>query len=209
MGVKEMLPKIPELILGILQITFIGIILIGLIAWIGMKFKNKLTHKQKTRWLIAHTIFVIIYFGGVLGAFLLAMSARFTTKYQLIYAAHLFMQYFDWFLIIPGGLGSLFTGIWLAIRTHRGLLKYYWVITKWVGTIGAIAYGGNFMRYAFHDNFYKIFPDNIHPLNNPDYLQNRELLFISFAVAFAILISLLLISYLKPWGKRKFNKVPI
>jgi hypothetical protein len=45
-----------------------------------------------------------------------------------IYIGILFISYFDHFLTIPGVLTSLFTGIWLALRTHwGGLTKYYWV----------------------------------------------------------------------------------
>jgi Na+-transporting methylmalonyl-CoA/oxaloacetate decarboxylase gamma subunit len=44
---------------------------------------------------------------------------------------------------------------------------------------------------------------NIHPLQNPVYLENRQLLFFGTAISFSILLFLPIISYYKPWGKRK------
>jgi hypothetical protein len=91
----------------------------------------------------------------------------------------------------------------LAVRTNWGLTKFYWVIAKWVGNIAAITFGAHYMRIRIHDNFHGIFSRLVHPLQNPAYLENRQLLFTGIAISFAILIFLLLVSYLKPWGKRK------
>ncbi len=179
------------------------LVLLGIITITGKRFSKKLSIKQKTGWLMAHVIFVIIYFSGMIGTLLLSVSTMHTTDGGLIYGAHLFIQYFDWFLIIPGAFGSLLTGSWLAVRTNWGITKFYWVIAKWVGNIIAITFGGNYMRIRIHDNFDSIFSSVVHLLQNPVYLVNRQLLFIGIAISFAILISLLVISYLKPWGKRK------
>jgi hypothetical protein len=197
-----MLPNPGELVLGVFSMVLIGLVLVSILVWAGKKFTKKMSQRLKKGWLIAHMLLVIIYFSGVIGATLLALSTLFITEDINIYAAHFFIQYFDWFVIIPGGIGSLITGIWLAVRTNWGVTKYYWVMAKWIGTIGAIAFGGNFMRYWFHDNFHVIFEPDIHPLQNPLYLQNREEMFFGLVICFVILIFLFIISYLKPWGKR-------
>lgn len=176
--------------------------LVGVLTWSGGRKTVKLTVSQKKGWLIAHIASIIIYFSGLFGTLLLAIAANLTSEQGLIYAAHLFIQYFDWFLIIPGAFASLLTGVWLAVRTNWGLTKHYWVIAKLLGNIFAILYGGNFMRVWIHDNFTLIFSSPLHPLQNPFYLQNREMLFIGIAISFTILVFLLVISYLKPWGKR-------
>jgi uncharacterized membrane protein len=177
----------------------VGLTLI--LVLIGKFLSKRLSSKQKNGWLITHIIAVIIYFSGLFGTLLLAVFTTFTTDGELVYAAHLFIQYFDWFLIIPGAFGSLMTGVWLAVRTHWGLTKHYWVIAKWCGNISAILFGANFMRVWIHESFPKMFSVNLHPLQNPAYLQNRQMLFIGTAISFAILISLVVISCFKPWGK--------
>lgn len=134
---------------------------------------------------------------------LITVSTTYITNPDLIYAAHLFIQYFDWFLIIPGAFASLITGVWLAVRTHWGMTKHYWVMAKWIGNMIAITFGGNFMRICIHDHFERIFSSKLDPLQNPLYLDNREMLLIGTAISFAILLFLVIISYIKPWGKRK------
>lgn len=94
-------------VLGILLVIFIASVIP---ITIGKKMSIKLNAKQKKWWLIIHILFVIIYFSGLLGTMLLAAFTRFITDRGLIYAAHLFIHYFDWFLNIPGAIGSLTTG---------------------------------------------------------------------------------------------------
>ncbi len=190
-------------IFGMLLAT--GIIV--LVSVMLSKFrKSKLSINQKKRLLIIHIGFVIVYFGGLLSTLLLVVSTNFTMDRDLIYAAHLFIQYFDNYLVIPGAFGCLFTGVWLAVRSHWGLLKHYWVLAKWFGTMIAIMFGTNLMRIWVHDTFYGIFDSPLNPLSNPEYLHNRKMLLVGLAISFALLISLVTISYFKPWGKRKESK---
>ncbi|SHE50231.1 hypothetical protein SAMN05444392_101743 [Seinonella peptonophila] len=106
-------------------------------------------------------------------------------------------------MIIPGALGCLITGIWLAVRTHWGFANYYWVITKSIGNIFAILFGGIFIRKWIHASLEGIFPPGINPLHSPIYLENRTALLVSLIFSLCVLISLVVISYLKPWGKVK------
>lgn len=189
----------------IFSLLTILLLLVGLtliLVIIGRFKSKKLSTKQKNWWLITHIVFVIVYFSGLFGTLLLAVSTTFITDSELIYAAHLFIQYFDWFLIIPGAFGSVLTGVWLAVRTHWGLTKHYWVMAKWLGNISAILFGANFMRIWIHESFTEIFSDSLHPLQNSAYLENREMLFMGMAISFSILIILVVVSYLKPWGKK-------
>ncbi|MCM3706012.1 MULTISPECIES: DUF2269 domain-containing protein [Cytobacillus] len=179
------------------------ILLIFIPIWIGKKRSNKLNKKQKNWWLISHVFFVVIFIGGSLGITLLAISTNFITEREHIYAAHLFIGFFDWFLIIPGGLGSFFTGIWLAARTHWGVTKYYWIMAKLCVTFITILFGSMYMRVWIHDKAGDVFVNSIHPLKNPLYLHSREMLFIGIVISFVFIIFLVVISYLKPWGKIK------
>ena len=186
--------------------TLTPLTVILLILWVFMKRAKglpKLTVKQRNWWVIAHVASAVLYFAGVLGMTLMALSAKFTANSDLIYAAHLYIQYFDWFLIIPGGMSSLLTGFWLCLRTPWGFTKYYWVIVKWVGNIFAILFGSSFMRIWIHEAFPLIFSGNTSPLLNPAYLRNRQMLFIGIVISITILTSLMIISYLKPWGQRR------
>lgn len=190
-----------DLFIGGLTISAVLLVITGLTLLTGKFRNNRLKIKQKNWWLIIHMIFVIIYISGVLGMLLLAVLTNLTTDNNLVYASHLFVKRFDHFLVIPGAFGSFITGIWLAIRTHwGGLTKHYWVLAKWIGNIAAIIFGSTYMR-IWIDN--ALITSGIHPLQNPAYLEDRQLLFIGIAICVAILLFLVIISYLKPWGKRK------
>ena len=133
----------------------------------------------------------------------MAISTTLVGYEEHIYADHLFILFFDNFLIIPGGFGCLITGVWLAVRTQWGFTKFYWIIAKWVGNILAILLGSTIIGLRIHNTFPEIFSLNSYPLQNPAYLDNRFMLFIGISICLSILLFLVIISYLKPWGKRK------
>lgn len=189
--------------LGILVGTSVLLSLVILATvMIGRRMAGKLTIRQKHWWRVLHLVSITVYFSGVLGSLLLAVFTTRTTDEDLIYAAHVFIQYFDWFLIVPGAFASIITGLWLAVRTHWGFAEYYWVVAKWAGNVIAVLYGATFLRIwmegALHASM-----TGVHPLENPAYLHSRELLFVGMAIALAILVVLTVISVFKPWRKRK------
>lgn len=188
-------------LIDVIITMLVPVLLALLVIWIARRF-GKLSVTAKKWWLFAHVVCAVIYFSGLFGTLLLALSTKFTTDSQQIYAAHRFIHLFDWFLIIPGAATSLITGLALAVRTNWGLTKYYWVMAKWIGNIGAITFGGTVMRHWIHEPFANV-PDRVvNPLLSPAYLHNRRLLFLGIAISFAILLFLSAISYLKPWGRR-------
>lgn len=188
---------------------FVVTILVTFLVWFGnrrTKKTKRLNMKQKNGWLIAHILFVLLYVTGVLAPIFLTVCTYFTTNRSLIYAAHNFAGKFDWFLIIPSALGCLITGIWLAVRTHWGFTNYYWVITKWVGNIFTILFGGIFIRMWIHAPLEKLFPPGVDPLQSSVYLENRTALLMGLLFSLLLIISLVIISYLKPWGKVNKSK---
>ena len=48
-----------------------------------------------------------------------------------LYGINLSMKLIDDFVIIPGGVGSLLTGLLYSIFTNWGWFKHKWVTTKW------------------------------------------------------------------------------
>ncbi len=174
--------------------------------FISKKLRKRLTRRSKQWWLIIHVLSVIIYFGGIFGQLLVTSSMTFFSDQSQIYVGILFISYFDHYLTIPGALASLFTGIWLALRTHwGGLTKYYWVLTKWIGNMLAILLGSSITGNVVYNLFPKILSSDLHPFQNPLYFQSRRMLFGGISISFILLAFLVIISYIKPWGKRKVN----
>lgn len=192
---------IEVIVIGTIALTIL--VLVSVLLYLGTRASKKLSFHKKKWWLIAHVIFVIMYFSGLLGELIMAITTTLSGYEEHIHAAHLYILIFDNFLIIPGGFGCLITGIWLAIRTNWGFTKYYWIIAKWVGNILAILLGSAIIGLRIHNTFPQIFAVDLYPLQNQAYLDNRLMMFIGIAICLSILIFLVAISYLKPWGKRK------
>ncbi|MBW0933000.1 DUF2269 domain-containing protein [Priestia megaterium] len=175
-----------------------------LCVFISKRLSKKLTRKRKQWWLIAHVLSVIIYFSGIFGQLLVTVAMTFFSEKAQIYVGILLISSFDHYLTIPGALASLFTGIWLALRTHwGGLTKYYWVLVKWIGNMCAILLGSSITGNVVYNLFPKILSSDLQPLQNPLYFQSRQMLFIGIGISFILLGSLVIISYIKPLGKRK------
>lgn len=186
-------------VLDILSTLLVVLALIGIMTLISNRLGNKLSNKKYKGWLIAHVIFVIVAVSGLLGNFLLTVvSTIYITGQDEVYTAHFLTRYFCWFLIIPGILGSFITGIWLALRTKWGLTKYYWIIAKILGTIAAILFGSTWMPIWLE----KTTTLSLQNIMQSAYFHSRQMLLIGIAIALIIMFFLIIISYLKPWGKR-------
>lgn len=191
--------------MAVLSIVFGTLLMILLLVVVVVKIANRLTGKlsvkRKRWWLFSHIVTVIVYFCGVGGALTLGLLAYFMSDQTLVYAAQYFIRFFDWFLIIPGAIGSLITGIWLSVRTNwGGLTKYYWVLVKLLGNMAAIIFGSIWIRQWIGQS---IDFAKKSPFPNPSYLLNHSLLMMGMSAMLALLTFLVIISIFKPWGKRK------
>lgn len=189
------------IVIGSIALTIL--FLTTLLVFFGNRISKNLSINKKKWWVIAHVIFVIMYFAGLLGELVMAVSTTFPKFEDHIYAAHMYILFFDNFLIIPGGFGCLITGIWIAVRTNWGFTKYYWIIAKWIGNILAILLGSAIIGLRIHNEIPKILSIELYPLQAQEYLNNRMMLFVGIVTCLVILLFLVVISYLKPWGKRK------
>ncbi|MFE5318509.1 DUF2269 domain-containing protein [Paenibacillus sp. NPDC056579] len=173
----------------------------GLVISIGKWKAVRLDAKRKKWWVIFHVLFVIMYFTGVLGNFVLTLFTLNLKDGELIYAAHYFIKYFDWYLIIPGALGSLATGLWLALGAW-GITTHYWIIAKWAGNLMTIFFGSIFIGTWIEKALDALSLKELEPMYNPEYLHSQKMILTGSVIVLAILIFLTGISYLKPWGKR-------
>lgn len=189
------------IVIGSIALTIL--FLTTLLVFFGNRISKNLSINKKKWWVIAHVIFVIMYFAGLLGELVMAVSTIFPKFEDHIYAAHMYILFFDNFLIIPGGFGCLITGIWIAVRTNWGFTKYYWIIAKWIGNILAILLGSAIIGLRIQNEIPKILSIELYPLQAQEYLNNRMMLFVGIVTCLVILLFLVVISYLKPWGKRK------
>jgi hypothetical protein len=87
--------------------------------------------------LTCHLTFSIGWIGAALAYVGLGVVALTTRDVQNIRGSWVAMEVTGWFVIVPLALGSLLTGIVMALGTKWGLVRHYWVIFSLALTIFA------------------------------------------------------------------------
>ena len=89
---------------------------------------------------VAHISFSIGWFGAVAAFVVLNVWALKTQDIQVIRSAYIAMDLLGWYLILPFCFSSLIIGLTQALLTPWGLLKHYWIATKFFLTVGCTSY---------------------------------------------------------------------
>src|SRR5438046_10599783 len=85
--------------------------------------------------LIVHLVFSVGWIGAVVVYLVLGISAVASKDARTVRAAWIAMELTGWAAIVPLALGSLLTGLVMALGTPWGLFRPYWVLLSLVLTI--------------------------------------------------------------------------
>ena len=115
------------------------------------------------------------------------------------------MDFIDIFIIIPGAIGVLLTGLIYSIWTNWVWLKHNWIVVKWVICLYGVIFGtyplGPWMSGLAHISK----EQGMAALADPTYMHNRTMLLVFGTFQAATLIFAVWITALKPW-KRKARR---
>jgi hypothetical protein len=87
--------------------------------------------------LTGHVICSVGWLGAVAAYLVLAIVGLTSQDAQRVRAAYLAMELVGWFVIVPCSLAALFTGLVQSLGTAWGLFRHYWILAKFLLTIGA------------------------------------------------------------------------
>ena len=87
--------------------------------------------------LTAHVTFSVGWFGAVAAFLALAIGGLVSHDAEAVRASYLAMAVIGWFVIVPLGVGSLLVGVVQSLGTEWGLFRHYWVLVKFLLTVGA------------------------------------------------------------------------
>jgi len=155
------------------------------------------------KWLkCIHIFFASLWVGGAITINLMIFILKATDGMQL-YGINLSMKFVDDFIIIPGALGSLITGILYAIFTNWGWFKHNWIIVKLVINIFGVIFGTFWLG-----PWLNLLPplskaEGLGALSNDVYVHYLKMLYVWGPFQTVTIIFALFISVLKPWKKRK------
>ncbi len=88
--------------------------------------------------LTAHVVFSVGWLGAVAGVLVLGVAGVTSADDRTVSAAYLGTALIWRFVIIPFSLAALLTGLVQALGTQWGLFRHYWVLAKFLMSLGAI-----------------------------------------------------------------------
>jgi hypothetical protein len=87
--------------------------------------------------LTAHVTTSVGWLGAVAGFLVLSIAGLTSRNAEIVRGAYLAMNLIGQFIIVPLSLAALATGLVQALGTEWGLLRHYWILVKFLLTIGA------------------------------------------------------------------------
>jgi len=155
------------------------------------------------RWLKGfHSFFACMWVGA---AICLSVKQFFVSPSDggELYGITATMDFIDIFIIIPGAMGVLLTGLLYSIWTHWGWFKHNWITVKWV----ICAYGIVFGTYPlgpWMSGLARIAQARgLDALRDPAYLHNQKMLMLFGTFQASTLVFAVFLTALKPWKKKR------
>ena len=163
---------------------------------------KKLSGKGQ-KWLKGfHILFACLWIGAAVCLALMNLFMKSTDGMQL-YGINLSMKFIDDYVIVPGAVGSLLTGLIYSIYTGWGWFKHNWIIIKWVINIFGVIFG-TFWLGPWVNGLAPISKaEGLAALSNQTYLHNVHMVLYWGTFQLCTLIFAVFISIQKPWKKRK------
>lgn len=151
---------------------------------------------------IIHLLLAFMWIGGGLSMLLLLLTTLPMDGHEL-YMRSLVLKRIDDWLIIPGALGIIISGIVYGVWTNWGFFKHKWISVKWILTIAMVLLGTFLMGPWVNGNVYPIEKMADYTLENKEFFSNVSQTIIWGSIQVLLLLLVVIISVLKPWKTKK------
>ena len=152
--------------------------------------------------LTAHIAFSVGWFGAVAAFLALAVAGLSSQNEQTARAAYIAMDLIGWFVIVPCSFATLIIGLVQSLGTKWGLFRHYWVLIKFLLTIGAT------ILLILHMRATSRMAEAAAMLSFPN-LEFRPLqiqLVADAGAALLVLLAATILSVYKPWGLTGYGR---
>jgi len=153
---------------------------------------------------IIHLLFFISWIGGGIALMFLMFIAQPAVPDD-IYMKFRSMQVIDDYIIIPGALGSLTTGLVYSVWTNWGFFRHRWLTVKWVLTIAQILFGTFALGPWLNGNVDIAIKARGAALADPLFQANISHIEFWGAIQVLFLLFMMIISVIKPWKRAAKN----
>jgi hypothetical protein len=167
----------------------------------------QLTGKAKL-WLVSgHVVIAAVWFGTALTMVAIALYASHlysipSVSGDSLYTLQAILAYLNDYLLMPAATLSILSGTALCALTVWGFFKHYWVIAKWVVTVTIITVVSGWVGPWVYAATAIAETDRLQALENPLFRFDQQAAMIGGGLEILALLGLILISFLKPWGRR-------
>jgi hypothetical protein len=120
-----------------------------------------------------------------------------------LYGYDLARMFVDDFVIVPAALGCLASGFFISWLTPWGFFKHRWVTVKWVLTVACILIGTFILGPPVNDQPVLSGSLGLAALHDSAYTGNRLNTLLGGAALILTILSMIALSVLKPWQKKK------
>ena len=149
-----------------------------------------------------HVFFAGLWIGGAVALNLKQFFVNPTDGMEL-YGIVSTMKFIDDFIIIPGAVGLVLTGLLYSIWTNWGWFKHPWVTVKWCINLYGVIFGTFFLGPWLNSLPPIALNKGLTALSDPTFMHNRRMLIIFGTFQVATIIFAVFVSALKPWKKKK------
>jgi hypothetical protein len=161
-----------------------------------------LTSRLRKFTLTAHVTFSVGWLGAVIAYLALAIAGLTSQEAQLVRAAYLSMELIGWFVIVPCSLAALLTGLVQSLGTEWGLFRHYWILVKFLLSIGGTLVLLLHMRAV--SRMSGIAAETT--LSSADFGMLRTQLVVHAGGGLLVLLAATALSVYKPWGRTRYGQ---
>jgi hypothetical protein len=163
-----------------------------------------MTPRLRKLTLTAHVTSSVGWLGAVVAYLALAITGLTHPDAQLVRAAYLAMELIGWFVIVPFSLTALLTGLVQSLGTEWGLFRHYWILVKFLLSIGATLVLLVHMRRVSQMSGIAAGMT----LSGADFGMLRLQLAVHAGGGLLVLLAATALSVFKPWGRTRYGQHP-
>lgn len=152
--------------------------------------------------LTAHVASSVGWLGAVAAYLAPALVGLTTSDMDLVRSCHVVMTMMGWFVIVPLALTAVVTGLVQSLFTEWGVIRYYWVATKFVLSIVGVAI--LVMHMGRTVSGLAALSPVAHVSASSDHLKQH--LVVHAVGGIVLLLAATTLSIYKPWGKTRYGK---
>ena len=152
--------------------------------------------------LTAHIAFSVGWLGAVASFLALAVAGLSSRNEQTARAAYVAMDLIGWFVIVPCSLITLLIGLVQSLGTKWGLLRHYWILIKFLLTVGAT------ILLLLHMNATsRVARAAAEMSSNLELFRPLRVQLVGdAAAALLVLLAATILSVYKPWGLTRYGR---